>query len=188
MKLFTQMLVNPRQTGALADSSPKLSHLIAEMANLKLKNCVVELGAGTGVFTEQILKHISPSCTFFSLEINSKLAKETQKNCPSATVYCDSAENIHSYLSSHKITTCDCIISGLPWGVFKASLQEQLLNTIYEALDSDGEFLTIALLPGLIFPPGRHFKSLLDKTFPSVVKSRIVWQNFPPGFIYHCKK
>ena len=188
MKLFTQMLTNPRQTGALGDSSPKLSHLIAELANLKLKSCVVELGTGTGVFTGEILKRISPRCTFFALEINPRLAKETQKNCPSATVYCDSAENIHAYLSSHKKTTCDCIISALPWGVFNASLQEQLLNTIYQALDDNGEFLTIALLPGLIFPPGRRFKSLLDNTFHSVVKSRIVWQNLPPGFIYHCKK
>ena len=188
MKLLRQMLTNPRQTGAIANTSPKLSRLIADMANLDQKNCVVELGAGTGVFTREIVKRISSQCTFFSLEINPILAKETQNNCPSANIFCDSAENIQTYLSSYEKTSCDCIISGLPWGVFEFSLQKQLLHTIYQSLDNGGEFLTIALLPGLLFPPGKRFRSLLDQIFSSVTKSHIVWQNLPPGFIYHCKK
>ena len=188
MKLLRQMLIKPRQTGAIADTSMNLSRLIADMANLEMKNCVVELGAGTGVFTKEIVKRISSHCTFFSLEINSALAKETQETCPSATIFCDSAENIQMYLSSYEKTSCDCIISGLPWGVFGFSLQKQLLHTIYQSLDTGGEFLTIALLPGLLFPPGKRFKSLLDQTFNSVTKSHIVWKNLPPGFIYHCKK
>ena len=51
MKLLRQMLTNPRQTGAIANTSPKLSPLIADMANLDQKNCVVELGAGEILLT-----------------------------------------------------------------------------------------------------------------------------------------
>ena len=188
MHFLTQLLKHPVATGAITPSSKKLSELIANTANLNTKHCVVELGSGTGVFTKEILKRISSTCTFFSLEINDEFVKKTRMNNPKATVHHASAQDIKKYLNQYNENNSDCIISGLPWAVFNEKLQEELLEEIYDSLEQKGEFLTIAHLQGLLFPPGRKFQKLLTKRFHKVQKTKIIWGNIFPAFVYHCIK
>ena len=63
-----------------------------------------------------------------------------------------------------------------------------LLNEIYDSLEFGGQFLTIALLQGLMFPPGRRFKKAISNKFKTVERSKIVWSNLPPGLVYYCVK
>ena len=188
MIFLSQLFKSPIETGAIAPTSEKLSKLIVEMANLGEKKCVVELGPGTGVFTKGIMKHIPEKSEFFSLEINDEFVKETKLNNPKATVYHASAKEIKKYLKKHNHDKSDCIISGLPWGAFAEDIQVDLLNEIYDSLESGGQFLTIALLQGLMFPPGRRFKKAISSKFKTVERSKIVWSNLPPGLVYYCVK
>lgn len=188
VSFFRQFLKNPLVTGAIAPSSAGLSELITDTAQLSKKRCVVELGSGTGVFTRRILKKISPECVFFTLEINPQFAGETKKNCPAAVVYPASGKDIRRYLRKHRQKTCDCIISGLPWAAFSQKIQEELLAEVCSSLADGGEFLTFAYIHGLLLPAGKKFRSLLKKRFSSVKKTKIIWRNLPPAFVYHCKK
>lgn len=188
MKFITSFLKNPREIGAIAPSSKGLANLITDTANLKNKKCVVELGSGTGIFTKEILNKINPNCLFYSLEINQKFVKETRNNCPTAIVYHASALNIQKYLSMHNKTNCDCVISGLPWAIFKKEETKKILDQTYKSLKDGGEFLTFAYLPGNLLPCGIAFKRQLNEKFSSVNKTKIIWKNLPPAFIYHCKK
>ena len=188
MIFLSQLFKSPIETGAIAPTSKKLSQLIVASANLSNKKCVVELGPGTGVFTREIIKNIPETSEYFSLEINEEFVKETKLNNPKATVYHASAKDIKKYLAKHNQDKCDCIISGLPWGALAENIQMDLLDEVYDSLEEGGEFLTIALLQGLIFPPGIKFKKAINKKFRKVQKSKIVWSNLPPGFVYHCIK
>ena len=187
-RFFRQFLKDPLITGAIAPSSAGLSELITDTAQLPEKKCVVELGSGTGVFTKRILKKISPDCIFFTLEINPQFADETKKNCPAAIVYPASGKDIRKYLRKHRQRTCDCIISGLPWAAFSHKAQEELLGAVYSSLEYGGEFLTFVYIHGLLLPAGKKFRRLLKERFSSVKKTRIIWGNLPPAFVYHCKK
>jgi len=188
MDILKQFYKNPIQTGAIVPSSKYLTSIITDKYFLKNKKCVVELGSGTGVFTKHILLHISPTTTFFCIEKNKLFAEQTKKNCPKATVYCDSAEHIQTYLHKHHQKKCDAIICGLPWSSFTTSIQKNLLQSIYASLDTNGEFLTFAYIHGLFLPSGIRFFTLLKKTFKEVKKSKIIWKNFPPAIVYFCKK
>ena len=86
-----QFLVYPRRTGAIAPSCEEISDLITDTAQLHKAKTVIELGSGTGVFTEKILDKISGDTTFFALEINPKFVEATKERCPDAIVYLDSA-------------------------------------------------------------------------------------------------
>lgn len=187
MNFFKQFLIDPIKTGAIAPSSRCLSQLITDTAHLSTKKCIVEFGSGTGVFTKEIIRKISSKCLFFCLEINQQFVKET-KNCPGAIVYHASAKDIKKYLLKHQQNTCDCIISGLPWAAFDQKLQEELLNAAYDSLEEGGEFLTFAYLQGLFLPRGIKFKKLLNKKFKHVEKTKIIWKNLPPAFVYLCRK
>lgn len=188
MKFFKQLLMHPRETGAIIPSSKELSQLIMDTARLSKKKCVVELGSGTGVFTKGIVREISSLCVFFCLEINLEFVKETINNCPSAIVYHAPAKEIKKYLLKHKQNTCDCIISSIPWANLNQNLQEELLNEIYESLEKGSEFITFSYLHGLFLPSGIKFRKKLNMKFKHVQQTKMIWKNFPPACVLHCKK
>ncbi|MEA3343945.1 MAG: rRNA adenine N-6-methyltransferase family protein [archaeon] len=186
--LMRQFILDSK-TGAVARSSEEFANLIADTANLSNAQTVVELGPGTGTYTEKILERISDDTVFFSLEINPFFVKEAKKRCPSAIVYQDSAANVNKYLKKHGVDGCDCIISGLPWACFDRELQENLLRAIVDALNPGGEFVASACLPGILFlPTGKRFRNMLGDRFKKVTTSGIVWKNIPPALVYYCKK
>jgi phospholipid N-methyltransferase len=62
------------------------------------------------------------------------------------------------------------------------------LAAIVDVLPKGGYFTTFAYLQGTILPTGINFRKRLEKYFSSVEKSRVVWLNIPPAFVYRCKK
>ncbi|MFH1641642.1 MAG: ribosomal RNA adenine dimethylase domain-containing protein [Nanoarchaeota archaeon] len=178
----------PKITGAIAPSGEKLANLITEIPNLENAKVVIEFGPGTGVFTEKILKKIPQSAFYFGLELNPLFVKETLKRCPAALIYQDSAEKAGTYLKMHGLNNCDCIISGLPWGIFNKDLQDSILKAVIDVLRPGGEFLTFSYVNASRLPSSKRFKQLIYTKFNIVKTSKIVWKNIPPAFVYHCIK
>jgi len=188
VQFLKQFVLHTTKTGAVAPSSEGLADLITDTADLHNASAVIEFGTGTGVFTEKILQKIHDETRFFALEINSDFVKVTRKRCPEVVVYQDSAANAKKYLGELGINECDCIICGLPWAAFSEELQNELLDTIIDILGPGGKFLTFAYLQGLLLPAGMRFKRKLSTRFNSVTKTRTVWLNFPPAFVYCAEK
>ena len=184
IQFLKQFVLHTAKTGAVVPSSEGLADLITETAGLHSASAVIEFGAGTGIFTEKILQKISDETRFFALEINPDFVKATRKRCPEAVVYQNSAANAKKYLDGLGINECDCIICGLPWAAFSEELQNELLDTIIDVLKPGGKFLTFAYLQGLLLPAGMRFKKKLSTRFNSVTKTRTIWLNFPPAFVY----
>ncbi len=184
VQFFKQFMRYPGATCAVTESSGELADLITDTAELSQASMVVEFGPGTGVFTEKILEKISDNTRAFALEVNADFVKATQRRCPQAVVYRDSAVNVARYLKEFGVETCDRIICGLPWACFPKELQNQLLDTIVEVLEPGGKLLTFAYVHGLFLPAGRRFRKCLSSRFKSVTATRIVWQNLPPAFVY----
>ncbi len=183
-----QFLRYPQSTGSIAPSNEELSELVTETARLDEMGTVVELGSGTGVFTEKILEKKSPEALFFAIEINPEFCEATKSRCPSATVYRDSAENMKKYLEQHGKDSCDCIISSLPWTVFDHGTQDRLLDVIWDVLKPGGRMITFSYSISMMVPNARRFRSTLRNKFTNVVKSKTVWSNFPPAFVYSAEK
>ncbi len=183
-----QFVLHTAKTGAVTPSSEGLADLITDTAGLHSASAVIQFGTGTGVFTEKILQKISNETRFFALEINPDFVKATRKRCPDAIVYQDSAANAKKYLNELGINECDCIICGLPWAAFSEELQNELLDTIIDILKPGGKFLTFAYLQGSLLPAGMKFKRKLSTKFSRVTKTKTIWLNFPPAFVYCAEK
>lgn len=183
-----QSLIHPAKTGSIAPSSKRLVDMVMDLSNLQNSSSVIELGSGSGVFTEKILKEINPDTVFFAVEINPEFVEATRKRCPDVVVYNDSAENAKELLSRHGLSTCDCIISTLPWSVLSSAMQDKLLTTIWDILRPGGSFLTVSYSHVVFLPSAQRFKNKLYDTFSSVYRSETVWTNFPPAFIYSAEK
>jgi phospholipid N-methyltransferase len=188
IKFLTQFLIHPTKIGAVAPSNNRLCDMITDMADLPNISSVIEFGSGTGVITEKIVNKISSDTTFFAMEINETLVEATKKRCPNATVYLESASNAKKCLELHGESGVDRIISSLPWSTFSDDLQDNLMETIMDVLNPGGKFLTYAYVPGLVFPSAIRFRNKLNEKFDKVSRSKIVWTNFPPAFIYFAEK
>ena len=188
MQFIKAFLKHPTKTGAIAPSSVGLSELITDTADLSEASAVIELGPGTGVFTEKIIQKIPEGTVFIAIELNVDFVQATRDRCPDVEIHHDSATNARQYLEAHDLDHCDCIICGLPWASFSESLQDDLLNTITDILRPGGRFLTFAYLQGLLLPAGQRFRKKLRSHFSQVTTTKTVWCNVPPAFVYCATK
>lgn len=188
LAFLKQSLTEPKKIGAITESSEELAEEIIAVANLKHAETVVELGPGTGIFTEKIVENMDPNTLFLALEINETFVEKTKERCPDVRVYNAGAEEICNYLSLHGKARCDCIISSLPFASFDEETQEKIFAAIDDALAPNGQFITFSYFYTSLLEEGKYFKKLLHRNFSTIEKSDMVWRNVPPAFVYSCRK
>jgi phosphatidylethanolamine/phosphatidyl-N-methylethanolamine N-methyltransferase len=188
LPFLRQFLASHVETGAVASSSQGLAELITDFASLDKANVVIELGPGTGVFTEKILEKMRDNGIFFALEINPRFVEATRVRCPQCRVLHDSAAHARKHLNGLGIQHCDSVVSGLPWAAFPEDLQDEILDAVVDVLKPGGTFVTFAYLPGLLLQTGKRFGRKLCSRFSQVERSPTVWRNIPPAFVYRAIK
>jgi phospholipid N-methyltransferase len=187
-RMLRTFVRRPWRTGTVVPSSRWLAQLIVEDMGLATADTVVELGAGTGVFTRRIAERVRPGALVLSFEIDPWLASQLQGRIAGVRIVKDSAENLAAHLRAAGRDAADAILSGLPWANFSGELQGRLLSAVVGGLREGGRFATFAYVPAAHFPPGRRFRALLEASFPRVTTTRTVYRNFPPAFVYRCDK
>jgi phospholipid N-methyltransferase len=188
--LFLKNFVTkPATMGAIVPSSKFLADEIVRQAGVAQANLVLEFGAGTGSFTEKIIKIKKDDAHFVAVERNAELVGILKGKFPDENIVWDSIENIEEVLNRLGIQgKADCIVCGLPWASFNEKLQKRLLDTTHDILKDGGVFTTFAYLQGLLLPAGQKFKKNINERFSKVEKSTVVWRNLPPAFVYRCTK
>ena len=186
--LLLQFIRHPGRVGALAPSSRRLARTIVAWPDLDNARAVAEVGTGTGVFTEAILESLGPDCRFFGIEIDARLVNVARKRHPNVTIHHDSVANIKEICRTEDVPGLDCVICGLPWAAFSAPVQKEFMDAITAVLRPGGQFGTFAYRQSLLTRSGRRFQSQLHRYFGSVSRSRTVWRNFPPAFVYQCMR
>jgi len=188
VRFLRAFLRGPAKVGAIAPSSRSLARAMVKSCGLNFSDTVVELGPGTGAFTRAILEGIGEGTTFFALELDPIFSKALRKSFPSLIVYNDSAENIPEYLAQHGKTKADYIISGLPWASLPMELQNRIMESVITSLAPGGVFTTFGYVHARWLPNALRFRRRLGNHFSEVETSKVVWANFPPAFVYRCKR
>ena len=188
LKFVASFVRHPLSVGAVAPSSRFLARRMVEDMGLEEAQTVVELGPGTGSFTQAIETRLRPDAFFLALELNPEFATLLASRTSRATVIQDSAEHIARHLEAHGRPQADAIFCGLPWASFPVSLQERIMSAVIDALRPGGRFATFAYIHACWFPTARKFNRWLRSRFPSVSTTRVVWRNLPPAFVYRCRK
>jgi phospholipid N-methyltransferase len=157
-------------------------------ASLAQAQGVVEYGPGTGVVTELLREAVPSECRLFAIEVDPALAERLRARFPDLKVYRDSVGNVGEVCSQEGIEAVDCVVSGLPWATFSEERQAEFLEATVTVLKPGGQFLTFAYVHGTWLPPGRRFREKLSIYFSEVTRSRIVWKNLPPAYVYVCRR
>lgn len=185
---FKQFLKHPARTWAIFPSSSSLTAEMLSHIDFLHAECIVEVGVGTGEFTREILAQKNSGTLFVGIDANEKFVQETLKEFKISTIYHGDAGEIAAFLHLQGRTTCDYIVSGLPWAVLDPQEQTDLLSKLYDALVPGGKFIAFAYAHGRILSSGIKFQRLLKHTFSHMEVSEIVRENIPPARVYCCTK
>lgn len=185
---ITKFFRSPRRIGAIVPSGSALAEEIVSQAHVGQANAVLELGPGTGAFTHQIITSMPRHAKLLSIEADADLAILLRKKFRDVYVAAGYAQNARRILKAYGFPSPDCIVSGLPWALFDSTTQQDILAEAKAVLKPGGIFATFAYIHALSFPEAKAFRSLLQKNFPHIKTSRIIWNNLPPAIVYSCRK
>jgi phospholipid N-methyltransferase len=178
---FRQWLKNPLATAAISPSSRQLARQMMHQLPKHTRR-VIELGGGTGVFTQALLDHgISPS-DLMVLELNEELHQHLQQEFPAVTVVCGDAGNLaaiaqnHGFVEAHR---ADAVISGLGLLSMPRQTQQAILSAAFGCLQSEGRFIQFTYGPAN--PVMREVIEALDLTGR---RASFTWWNVPPATVY----
>jgi phospholipid N-methyltransferase len=148
-----------------------------DLVALEDARCVVEMGAGTGPYTREIVKRLHPDARFVAFEVDPELAAglEREHSDQRVVVANESAERMATYLDGQR---ADVVVSAIPFTSLPTDVREKLLGTARANLAEDGTLLVLQYSP---FMQGQ-----LESRFDSVER-RVVPFNVPPAFVFACR-
>ena len=168
----------PTKIGSVTPSSRFLTQkMLGELPWDEMES-IVELGAGTGVFTEYIAQHKKESCKAVIIEQDTFMLRELEHRFPEL-LYGSQAENLPFILQKFGLEKVDCIISGLPFAIFTKELRMQILCGASGSLKENGQFIAFQYSPQMYFSFWKCF---------SRIRLGFELRNFPPAFVYRCQK
>jgi len=182
LSFILQYITKPRTTGAVLPSSKYLAAKMVEDIDFVNANCIVEYGAGTGIFTRQLLKKRRPATILLIFEKNEnfcQLLHQQFGNQPNLHIINDSAEKIGDYLAKHNQSHADCIISGLPFASIPHEISVRILSQTKKHLKKEGKFIT--------FQYTLLKKDFIGQFFNNIKITREL-RNIPPAYILSCKE
>lgn len=171
-------LSNPKQVGSVAPSSWRLAVAMVDAIPWAKVRTVVELGAGTGAITEQILKQKPEASHFLAFERDRGFRQMLLERFPTVPVFSE-AGSLSAVLWGSGITSADAIVSGIPFALLTPTERASLLDEIDRALAPGGTFMAFQYSPQM-YPA-------LKKRFAQVTVKLVV-ANLPPAFVYCCRK
>lgn len=176
-KFFTEALRNLKQTGSFVPSSQSLAKRMTHHTNFTKTLKILELGAGDGVFTKNILSKMNNDSDLYSFEINSLLFEEIDKiKDVRFHPILGSVFDVSNHLPDASI---DLIVSGIPLANIKKVVKLELLENCHRLLKPGGTYVQ--------FQYSLNDYRLIKSVFQNVSLSYTIW-NFPPAFIYYAKK
>ena len=176
VRFLRAFAAHPRQVGAILPTSRYAVRDMLDLGDVPGAGLIVELGAGTGVQTGEILARMKPGARLIALEIDPRLARllEERFDDPRLQVVCGSAEDLAKHLDGD---LADVLVCALPFTSLEPGLRRRILDSLPRALASRGVALVIQYSPLI--------QSELRRLFPSV-RRRISVLNVPPAFLFAC--
>lgn len=180
IEFFFQGLKHINDIGTVTRSSKNLSKSIASHVNYADAKVIVEIGAGDGVITKQILKKMQPDAKLISFEINSVFCTNLRAIGDDRLVVIeDSAEKILDVLEQHGYEKADYIVSAVPFVAFSNELTLKIVNACRDGLKKNGKYIQLHY--------SLKLKDLYESVFGNVTK-HFVLLNVPPAFVLVSEK
>jgi phospholipid N-methyltransferase len=168
-----------RVIASVAPSSRYMARTILRGINFDTARCIVELGAGTGPITAELLRRVKPHTRVLVLELDPDLCARLRRRFPEADVVEADAADLAQLLDERGIGSVDHILSGLPLPSIPEPIRDRILDVSARRLHPEGSFRQLTVMPWVYYKMYRRYFSN--------VCFRFVLRNLPPGGVYVCR-
>jgi phosphatidylethanolamine/phosphatidyl-N-methylethanolamine N-methyltransferase len=169
---FKALMHNPRGIGAIFPSSKFLAQEMASHVLQNNKGVVVELGAGTGVVTQALMRAGIPPENIILIENSRALVKKLRRCFPTLHIIEGTAADLTTLLAYEQRKICT-IISSLPLRSLPKQVTLSILDQINYLLAANGRYIQFTYS----FAQDQFF-ALLDR---KRISSKRIWLNLPPA-------
>jgi phospholipid N-methyltransferase len=178
---FRLWLKNPMGVAAISPSSPQLARqMMSELPPGARR--VIELGGGTGVFTQALLDHGIAPADLLVLELNEQLHMHLHQMFPQVPVVCADARDLAEHAAAHGFGAAapvDAVVSGLGLLSMPKATQLAILSAAFDCLLPQGRFVQFTYGPA-----NPVAKEVLDALDLSARRGSFTWWNVPPATVY----
>jgi len=179
MKAF---LTQGKKIASCVPSSEAMARKMIDGIDWDAAKCIVELGAGTGPITAQLVQRLKPHTRAVVIELDPTLCarlRERFHGVPNLDVIEGDATKFDQYLAERGLPQVDHVLSGLPLPSFPKGLRNAVLETSARALSPTGTFRQLTVMPLVYY---KMYARFFDD-----VKFKFVPWNLPPGGVYLCR-
>jgi phospholipid N-methyltransferase len=144
--------------------------------------CIVELGAGTGPVTRQMVKRAKPHTRLIVIEQDPDFCRRLREKFhayPKLDVVEGDACKLDQILAERGITMCDHVLCGLPTPSIPGPAREAIMAAAQKVLPPEGLFRQLTNMPWIFW---RFYKNYFEH-----VRFKLVPLNFPPAGVYYCR-
>jgi len=177
--VLRKFLSNAKTVATVAPSSRALSRATLRGIDWASTKAVVELGAGTGPITTELMKVVPPHVRVLVNEYLPDFCQALRLKFPGLDVAVGDARRLTDMLTERGISQVDYILSGLPLTHFAPADRDAVIDQAGRLLGSTGEFRQLTTAPWL-------YRGLYRRYFREVSFRLVVW-NLPPGGVYCCR-
>lgn len=181
MKFLFEYLKDMKTVGAVAPSSKNLAKKMTEPIDFSNCNCIIEYGAGTGVFTRELIEKKNKETKLLVIEQNKNFYNMLQEKFgkhDGVYIIHGEAQRAEEYLKKHQIPSAEYIVSGLPFASLPQNISKEILTTTSRILGENGKFITFqyTLLKKKFFQEWFHLENI-----------KLVLLNLPSAFVFTMK-
>lgn len=178
-RFIRQWLGNPRSVGAISPSGPDLARAMAGFLEPSADGKVLELGPGTGVVTDAILKRGVDPTNLISLEYCPEFTRLLTERFPAVQIIRGDAYDLEASLDPD-LGDLAGIVSSLP---LFTSPYEKRRALIMDGLDRLGPGAPFIQFSYALVPPVRA-----EAGYFTVSKTRWILNNMPPARVWVYRK
>lgn len=183
----------PLATASVWPSSPALADAVARAAldgvvpsGAGSAPVVVELGAGSGAFTDALLSRAPAGTRLLAVEFNLTLARRlVARHGPSTGVEVVTADaaDLPGLLAERGLPAADVVVSGLGWSATRPGRPDSLVGPVARALAPHGRLVQFCYTWTRWAGPARALRADLDASFARVEDTGTVRANLPPAAV-----
>ena len=176
-RFLRSFALHPRQVGAILPTSQRTARAMLDLAPVERAACVVELGAGTGPITGEVLRRLGPDGRMLAFEVDPVLATALAERFPDPRlqVITDSAERLEEHLDGRRP---EVIVSALPFTSLPGDVGKRILQLASRVLADDGAMVVLQYSLFLQRDLRRIFGSVERHVSPL---------NVPPAMLFLCR-
>lgn len=178
-------MANPQRVGAVFPSGAVLAGQITDPIDFYRARVIVELGPGTGAFTQVLAQRAHPACRVLALELDERLAFFVARRYPRVEAINAAAEQLVQVLAERGVEQVDAVVSGLPFANFGACQQARVIDAVRAVLRPGGAFVSYSFMHAQVLPTSQQFRRSLRTGFGRLDIVPVLL-NAPPALVYSC--